>query len=98
MEPPDAFYQVLVGGAILRHDFTERRQYPKGIEIVKSVKYWQCDVAELEAEKPPARPEHAMRLAQRVVDVREIAQPEGNGVDVEGPIGTFTFPDRPADR
>ena len=44
-------------------------------------------MAELEAEEPPARPEHASRLRQRRWDVGHVPQPEGDGVEVDAAVG-----------
>ena len=79
---PDAFGEIAIGRAVARHQLAEPRQHGEGIEIVEIVQPGRCDAGEFETEKPPARLEHAIGFAERLVEMGDVADAEGDRIGV----------------
>src|SRR5690349_24290739 len=75
-EAPDALDEIGIGVAVAGHGLPQPRQHREGIMVVEFLQPWQHDMAELQAEEPPARLQDAPRLDQGGIDAGDVAQPE----------------------
>ena len=62
-------------------------QQLEGIGIVERIQPRHLDLGKFQAKETPARLQHPARFAQRLVDMRHIADAEGDGIGVEAGIG-----------
>src|SRR6185437_10815936 len=85
-EAADALGKILIGVTISGHHRSESGQHGEGIEVIERAQQSGLDPAELEAEEPAARLQNAPRLGERRLDMRHIAQPEGDGVGVDAGV------------
>ena len=85
-EHTDGFDEVLVAVAILRHQLTNFWNQCKRIFVVEFGQHRDDDLRKFEAEELPAGLERAVRIAQRLGDIRDVAQAEGDGDDIERPV------------
>ena len=83
----DALHQIDIGVPVARHDPPHPGQDAEGIEIVELLQQRQDHLAEFQAEETPAGPQHAARLGQGLVDLGDIAQPEGDGIGIDAAVG-----------
>ena len=83
----DALHQIDIGVAVARHEPPHPGQDAEGIEIVELLELGQHHLAELQAEEAPAGLQHPARLGQGLVDLGDIAQPEGDGIGIDAAVG-----------
>ncbi len=83
----DRFDQVAIGLGVLGDGAAERGDDVEGVEIVERVEARHVDGGKFQAEKAPARAQHAMGLGQRRLDARHVADAEGDGDGVVTGIG-----------
>src|SRR5216684_1265742 len=86
-ETPDAFVKIAVGLGVAGDNATQQGQGAAGIGIVGAADRRRCHLAELQAIEAAAGLQHAMRLTQRLVDIGDVAQAEGDGVAIERTVG-----------
>lgn len=84
-EPLNALHQVLVALPVPRHQLPNQRNRPERPLPVRRRKQRRPPVrlAKLQARKHPARLQHPVRFPQRRRDVAEVADAEGDGVEVD---------------
>ena len=78
--------EIAVGRAVASDDLPERRNGGERIGVVNAVQHREIDARKFEAEKPSTASQHPMRLSERSLDARHVADAEGDGVGVEPPI------------
>lgn len=78
----NALHQILVAISIPGNQLANERDRTKAPALVHGVKHWIVHFAELEARKDAAGLEHAVRFAQGGFFRREVANAEGDGVEV----------------
>ena len=83
----DALDEIGVGIAVAGDRLPDQRQDLKAVEIVGGCKPRRHGRGEFEAEEPPARLQHAARLGERALDVGDVAQAEGDRVEVDAAVG-----------
>lgn len=84
-EPLNALHQVLVTLPVPRHQLPNQRNRPERPLPVRRREQRRPPVrlAKLQARKHAARLQHAVRFPQRRRDVAEVADAEGDGVEVD---------------
>src|SRR5207248_9279868 len=70
---PDALDEIGIGVAVARDDLAEPWQELKAVEIVEGLQERCYRRGEFEAQKPPARLQHAARLGECALDPRHVA-------------------------
>src|SRR6187200_38990 len=82
-EASDALHKIAIRGAVARDKGAERRDRIEGIGVVKLVEHRNLDAREFEAEKSPAGLKHAERLGNSRIDMRDVANAEGDRIGIE---------------
>ena len=86
-EAADALVQIAIGLGVPGDERPKNGSAALGIGVVEAAERRRRHLAELQAVEAAARLQHAMRLAQRLVDVGDVAQAEGDRVGVERAVG-----------
>lgn len=79
----NALDQILVGFAITRRQLPKARDDFKGMKIIEPVEDRDLAFREFQAQKPPARLQDSVSLAQGLIDTRDIANAKRDCVGVE---------------
>src|SRR5215831_2253459 len=86
-ETRDTLDEIGISIAIARDDLAEQRHQLKAVEVVERLQKW-CDFGrELQAEKPPARPQNSACLGERHIDPGNVSQPEPDRIEVHAAVG-----------
>mmetsp|Transcript_13807 Transcript_13807/g.40528 ORF Transcript_13807/g.40528 Transcript_13807/m.40528 type:complete len:204 (-) Transcript_13807:3-614(-) len=93
----DALDEVLVRRAVVGHQPSHCGDDVEGVPLVEAREEGVGDVRKLETEEAPARPQHAMGLAQRLLDVRHVSDPKGNRVHIKRAVVERQLLRRPND-
>lgn len=83
----DRFYEILIAVPVLGDQFPHFGDQAVGIFIVDFGEEGFLHLGKFKAVETPAGFEDAQRLGQRRVDMRDVPQAEGNGVDIDALIG-----------
>ena len=86
-ELADALDQVAVGLGGAGRQLAQPRDDLEGVEVVEAVEQRHLAGRELQAQEAPTGPRDAIGLGQRPVDVRDVADAEGDGIGVERLVG-----------
>ena len=79
----DRFDEIAIGVAVSRHEPAEHGNDVKRIGFIEPVEQRHIDIGEFEAEEPTAPLQDAVRLGERLVDPRHVANAEGDRIGVE---------------
>src|SRR5262249_41528125 len=79
--------EVAIGLSIAGHGAADLRNDIERIEVVETVERGHIDRRELQAEEVPTELQRTMDFAQRHVDLRHVADAEGDGDGVETLVG-----------
>src|SRR5690606_11385194 len=85
-EASNRFDEVAIAVRVMRNRLADLRHDLVRIEVVGVLEAGPLGGRELEAEEPAAELEDAERLCQRPVDVRHVADAEGDRVSVEAAV------------
>src|SRR4051794_24425295 len=83
----DRLDEVAIGLAIAGHRLTELGYDLEREQLIEPVEAGHVDAGEFQAEESAAGPQHAMRLAQRQIDTRHVANAERDRAGIEVPVG-----------
>src|SRR3546814_907828 len=83
----DALHEIAVGLLVLRHQSADLRQDVEAVEVVGLRQRRIAHFREFQAQKAPARLQHAIRFAQRDVDMGDIADAKGNRIGIDRAVG-----------
>ena len=83
----DAFDQVAIGRAIAGHDLADGRDGRQGVDVVQRLEPRQIGARKFEATEPAARLQHPVGFRKRALDVRHVADAEGNRIAIEMALG-----------
>mmetsp|Transcript_27724 Transcript_27724/g.60574 ORF Transcript_27724/g.60574 Transcript_27724/m.60574 type:complete len:342 (+) Transcript_27724:144-1169(+) len=85
-ELADALDEVLVGVAVVGDELPHEGDHVEGVLVVHLPQHGRPHLAELHAQEPPPRLQHPQRVPQRGVGVRDVPQPEGDGVAIHAGV------------
>jgi len=78
----DRFGQVAVTGFVLCHEFAHDRKYFKRIEIIERCERFPY-LGKFQHQQAPTGTQYAVHFRQRGIFMRHVAQPKGDGDDIE---------------
>ena len=86
-EGADAFDQIAVGLDRPGGQRPQARDHLEGMKVVQPIEHGHLTAGKFQAQEAPARPEHAVGLAQRPVDMGDIADAEADGKGIKLLVG-----------
>src|ERR1700730_8483031 len=86
-KPRDRFDEITIGLIVARDQAADTRDDAKRIGFVEPVEDGHVHIRKLETEELAAAPKNPVRLCQRPVEWRHVANAEGDRIGIEGVIG-----------
>ena len=86
-KPADALDEIAIGGTIASHHFANGRNGGEGIGVIDLIEARHIDMGEFEALEFAAGLEHSQRFLERLVDMGDIPDAEGDRISIEALVG-----------
>src|SRR5580704_5231024 len=86
-KPGDRFDEITIGLTVARDQAADKRDDAKRIGFIETVEGGHVHIRKLETEELAATPKNPVRLGQRLVDARHVANSEADRIGIEAVIG-----------